>query len=1050
MPAMHGARLAFSYDNDLWLVAAEGGTARRLTRAPGTESNPRFSPDGEWLAFTADYGQNKDVYVMPSQGGELRRLTWHPGEDLVLGFTAAGHVLFSSEAGQFQGRSTQLYTVPVTGGAPTRLPVPTGAKAALSSDGRTLAYTPYADMFQQWKHYRGGTQSRIWLMRLADASVTEVGKPAGGSNDTDPMWLGDTLYFNSDRNGEFNLFRYQQHGDTAVQVTHLGEFPVTTPSTDDGGGIVFEQGGYVYRYRAADDSVHRIRISAHSDLIETRPRIASGSKWAREAAVAPDMQRVAFNYRGEIVTVPVGRGEVSHLTRSPDANDHSPAWSPDGRHIAWFSDAGGEYALWVAEADSMTTPRRYPLQGTGFYDSPTISPDGTHIAYRDNSQSLWVTDLRSGRHQRVASEAVYTSFRHLLGARWSPDSRWLAYTLKNPGPLQSLMAWSVATGRSIRLTDGMADVLDPVFDPNGEFLYVLASIDAGPLQDWYSQSSLDRQVRYGVYALTLRSDGPSAEPQSASKSDHADTPSVDSSRERAPKVRIDTQGIGDRIIALPAGEGTRRHLRIGASGELFFIESSAASARDAMLTPGALRRYSLSRRTLDTLAQDVSRFQLSRDGRQIAYRSGDEWFVVDVSPSLSVGAGRLPLDRVTVTVDPRAEWAQIFDQAWRLNRDYFYADNFHGADWPAIREKYRAFLPDIVTRADLDRLIQRMLSELAVGHSFIGGSDDPFKPAKVGVGLLGADVDVEHGRYRFTKVLGGLNWNLDLRAPLRAPGAQVRVGEYLLAIDGIELDASRNLYELLEHKVDAPVRLKVGPRPDGVGARELGVRPIDDERGLRYLDWVEGNIRYVTERSGGRLAYVHVPNTDQRGLDAFKRYFYPQLPRAGIILDERFNTGGQIADYYIDVLRRPFISHWGLRHGADQPSPLAGVFGPKVMLVDEKAGSGGDLLPWMFKQFSMGPLVGKRTWGGLVGTLTNQSLVDGGYVTVPNLAIWTRDGFIIENEGVRPDIEVEQWPREVNAGADPQLDRAIAVALEALATHPPAQERRPALPIRVR
>ncbi len=1060
-PAVHGQSLAFVYDNDIWLTTLTGGSARRLTQAPGKESALRFSPDGQWLAFSANYGDNTDVYVMPAQGGEARRLTWHPGRDVVVGFTPNGRILFYSERGRFVPQTTQLYSVAVNGGVPERLPVPNGTKAALSADGRTLAYMPNREVFRQWKNYRGGTQSRLWLMDMSDYSVKEVPKPAGGGNDIDPMWIGGALYFNSDRNGEFNLFRQDAGG--ATQLTQLKDFPITDPSSDGAGVIVFEHAGYLHRLDLRDNSVQPIRISAISDLIETRPRLASDPKWVREAAAAPDLKRMAFNYRGEIVTVPAEKGDTRQLTRSTGANDQWPAWSPDGKQIAWFSDSSGEYELLVGDQEGKGKPRRYRLAGAGFYDSPVFSPDGTRIAYRDNSQSLWVTELASGKNIKVVSEPVYSPL-NLMRASWSPDSRWLAYTVQAAGLIQTVNVWSAETGRSIQVTDGLSEMLEPVFDPNGEFLYVLASTDAGPLKDWFSQINIDTPVRYGLYAITLRQDGPSAVPP---QSDEVDVNALSSAAAapeekkkakdgkdkgdaKSPAVRIDAVGIEDRIVALPVGVGVRHDLRVGASGEIYFIEGSGATAQEALSKPGELKRFSLDKREVKTLARGVDSFLLSRDGKRIGYHVGQDWFVTDVADELPPGKGKLALNTLSVAVEPRAEWSQILDEAWRINRDYFYADNFHGANWPAIREKYRAFLPDLARRSDLERVIEMMLSELSVGHSFQTPGDDPFKPAKVAVGLLGADYTIDHDRYRFGKILGGLNWNPELRSPLRAPGVYVKPGEYLLAVDGVELRAPTSVYSLFENRVDRQVRVTVGPTADGKNSRDVIVVPIADETSLRYMDWVEGNIRYVSEKSGGRLAYVHVPDTANGGHTMFKRYFYPQSQRAGIILDERFNRGGQIADYYIDILRRPPIAHWKQRYGADLFSPRGAIQGPKVLLADENAGSGGDLLPWMFKHFELGPVVGKRTWGGLVGILGYPPLMDGGGVTAPNIAFWTEQGYGVENEGVAPDVEVEQWPREVNAGRDPQLDRAIEIALAELAKNPPTPVQAPPLPVRAR
>ena len=1062
MPAVHGDRIAFQYDNDLWLAARSGGSARRLTQAIGSEQWARFSPDGKWLAFTADYGDNQDVYVMPSGGGEVWRLTWHPGPDLVRGFTPdSSAVLFESLDGHYTQRLRYLYTVPVVGGVPTRLPVPSGYKAAFSPDGKTLAYTPNGEAFLQWKNYRGGTQSRIWLLDLNTLAVKEIPKPAGGSNDTDPMWIGATLYFNSDRGGEFNLYRYDATTSKAVQLTAFNEFPVRTPSADSGGHIVFENAGYLYDWDSTSDTQQRIVLSVVSDLVETRPRLASDVKWVREASAAPDLKRIAFNYRGEIMTVPADKGDARQLTRAPGSNEHSPVWSHDGAKIAWFSDADGEYALVVSAQNDARNARRYKLDGAGYYSAPVFSPDSARIAYQDNSQSLWVIELATGKQTRIDSEPVYSPL-DLMSANWSPDSRWLAYTVQAAGLIQTVYAWSVETGKSIQITDGLSEMVEPTFDPNGEFLYVLASTDAGPVKDWFSQGNNDVGLSYGLYAITLRSDGPNPiPPQSdevAALTTDTDTDSDKDREEKSDKaqrdeskaVRIDVTGLGDRIVALPAGKGTRRALKVGASGEIYFLETSGQLSFNAFEGPAELKRLTLDQREVKVLAHAVEDYALSSDGKRIAYRVGTDWFVTDVADELAPGKGKLALDKISVAVNPRAEWAEILDEAWRINRDYFYASNYHGADWPAMREKYRAFLSHLATRSDLDRVIQMMLSELSVGHSYLMPGDYPFKPKKINVGMLGADYEIVDGRYRFRKVLGGLNWNPELRSPLRTPGVEVRVGEYLLAVDGVDLRAPTSVHALLENRAGRQVSLRIGAHADGRDAREVVVVPVDNEANLRYLDWVEGNLRYVTEQSQGRLAYVHVPNTTEAGHSSFKRYFYPQSDRAGIILDERFNGGGQIADYYIDILRRPFIANWTLRYGHDLVSPRGAIFGPKVMLTDETAGSGGDLLPWMFKRFELGPVVGKRTWGGLVGILGFPMFMDGGGITAPNLAIWTEDGFSVENEGVAPDVEVEQWPSEVQAGRDPQLDRAIEIALQALQENPPKQLQRPAYPVRAR
>ncbi len=1054
-PAHGGDRIAFAYDNDLWLAGRDGGPARRLTSAAGREQAPAFSPDSRWLAFSADYHGNTDVYVMPADGGEARRLTWHPSTDLVRGFTPDGKsVLFTTQRGVHTNRFTEFYTVPVQGGVPTRLPVPHGHKAALSPDGRFIAYTPLGERFNQWKHYRGGTQSRIWIMRLSDYSVTEVPKPASGANDTDPLWRGAELLFRSDRDGEFNLYAWTPGQGQPAALTALRDFPLTSPSTGADGSVVFEHAGWLHRLDAGAAQPVKLSVQAVSDLAETRPRIAKGGKWVRGAAPSPDLKRVALEFRGEIVSVPADKGDPRNLSQTPGAHDRSPAWSADGKQVAWFSDAGGEYALQVADQDGRAQAKRYALDGAGFYDMLAFSPDGKHVSYRDNSQSLWILTMASGKATKVASEPVYTPLNPMR-ASWSPDSRWLAYTVQNAGLIQTVYVHSLESGRSTAITDGLSEAIEPVFDPKGEFLYLLASTDAGPVKDWFSQISADMGQTFSLHAVTLRRDGPhplppqSDEPGASEKDEKKPDDGKDKdAKDSGVQVRIDFERIADRIVALPVGSATRRNLAVGASGEIYFIETVGLLSFASFGGPGELKRFTLDKREAKTLAENVEAFALSSDGKKVLYQVKDNWFATDVADKLEGGKGKLNLDAISVRVEPRAEWAQILDEAWRINRDYFYASNFHGADWPAVGEKYRALLPHAATRYDVDRLIQMMLSELSVGHSYLRSGEYIGAPEKIGVGLLGADYAIKNDRWQFSRVYGGLNWDPDLRAPLRAPGIDVREGEYLLAVDGEPLAASDNLYAAFENRVGRQLRIRVGPNADGSGSRELTVEPVDSETGLRYRAWVEDNLRYVSEKTGGRVAYVHVPDTGGSGHASFKRYFYPQSEREAIIVDERYNGGGLVADYYIDILRRPFVARWVMRYGAPHVTPRGAIFGPKVMLADETAGSGGDLLPWMFQRFELGPVIGKRTWGGLVGILGFPTLMDGGSITAPNLAIWTEDGYAIENVGVPPDIEVEQWPKDLNAGRDPQLDRAIEEIMKQLPSAPPKAPTPPPFPRR--
>ena len=1086
LPAASARHVAFVYADDLWLASLDGGNVRRLTSDGGVASAPFFSPDGTLIAFSAQYDGNTDVYTIPVSGGAPRRLTFHPAADVVRGFTPDGKaVLFSSPRNVFTGRYTQLFTVPLGGGMPEQLPIPNGVQAAFSPDGNRIAYTPLGDRSQQWKHYRGGTCARILIFDRRDYRVEQIAQPEGHCNDLDPHWIGDTVYFRSDRNGEYNLFAWNTKTRAIKQLTTHADFPIVEVGAG-GGRLIYEQAGYLHLFDPAWGASTRLKIGVATDLVETRPRFVRGAKYIRNAAISPSGARAVFEFRGEIVTVPAEKGDPRNVTESPAVHDRSPAWSPDGRWLAWFSDEGGEYRLHVGAADGKGKKKIYDPRGAGFYQLPTWSPDGKKIAFIDNSQSLSWIELEHGEVQKIAAEPLYQpGHGKTLRPAWSPDSKWIVYALSNRAAYHRVFAYELATRQARPITDGLSDALDPVFDAGGKYLYFLASTDAGPVNQWFAQSSADMRVCRSIYLTVLKRGVPSPlaresdeeRPGAASaegsqdvkprgksgdakdKDGDAKGKDGDAKADAASKpspVQIDFDGIDQRIIALPEPEGDYRNLNAGLAGQIFYEEWPAsrretASSSEENASHGAtLRRFDLTKRKSELLLPGVGDYALATGGKKaLIYSPPESWSIVDVAGNtVAPGKGKLKVDAIEVRIDPPAEWQQIFDEAWRINRDYFYDPGMHGADWPAIRRKYAAFLPHLATRGDLDRVIRWMLSELSVGHSFLGPGERLHARKIVPGGLLGADYEAANGRYRFKKVYGGLNWSPDLRAPLTAPGVDVKAGEYLLAVRGIELRSPTEIYSLFENTAGKSIEISVGPKPDGSGRRTVTVEPLANEYAIRNRDWIEGNLKKVQAATGGRVAYVYVPDTARSGHASFKRYFYPQCDKQAIIIDERFNSGGQVADYYIDHLRRPFSAMWATRYGEDQKTPGAAIQGPKVMLIDETAGSGGDMLPWMFRKFHIGPLVGKRTWGGLVGMLGFPVLMDGGSVTAPNLAIWTEEGWVVENQGVSPDVEVEQSPSAVIAGHDPQLEKAIQIVLQQLKEHPPEPLTRPAYPVR--
>jgi tricorn protease len=1051
-PAISADHIAFIYAEDLWVANLDGSQPRRLTVDEGIESNPVFSPDGKLIAFSAQYDGNTDVYIIPVEGGVPKRLTWHPAADAVRGFTPDGKsVLFASQRVTFTNRYAQLFTVPVTGGPATQLEIPNAFYAGYSTDGTQMAYTPVPDAFKQWKHYRGGQITNIWLFSFTDKSIIKIPKPEGGCNDTQPMWMGNTVYFRSDRNGEFNLFSYDTATKEVKQLTDFKDFPILNISSGNG-KIIFEQAGYLHIYDPAAGAQKKLIIGIAADLLELRPRFAKGAKYIRSADISPSGARVVFDFRGDIVTFPAEKGDYRNITNTTAAHEKFPAWSTDGKSIAYFSDASGEYQLDIQSQDGKGEVKSFKLTGTGFYANPKWSPDSKKIAYVDNGRNLYVLDVASGDIKKIDADELYVPgpFRDIF-SNWSADSRWIAYTKVTGTQFKKVLLYSVDEQKSYAVTDGLSDASEPQFSHDGKYLYFFASTDAGPVINWFDQSNEDSRKTSAIYLVTLQKEtiSPLAKESDEEKAKEEDKAAV-KEKGKTPKkpeadasFKIDWEGIQNRIIDIPVKPGNYAQLSAGNDDNIFYIENADHG-------PGKLHKYNFKKRA-DAEVMDLDGYALSADGKKMLFGRGDYWGITNAGEKPEAGKGALDVNAIEVKVDPSAEWTNILDEVWRVQRDYFYDPGLHGVDWPTIKKKYAVFLPDLTCRDDLNLLIQWMGSELSIGHHFITDAGDrPFQPKTIKGGLLGADYTLVNNRYRFKKIYGGLNWNPNLRSPLTEPGVNVKVGDYLLAVNGRDVLATEELYQYFENTAGKLIELTVGPNPDYKGSRTVKVVPVDNEYELRNRDWVEGNLQKVTEATKGQVAYVYVPNTAGAGHDYFKRYFYPQANRKAIIIDERFNGGGQLADYYINLLQNPYQAHWHMRYGKDLKSPSASIQGPKVMLINESAGSGGDMLPWMFRKFNVGTIVGTRTWGGLVGILGFPEFIDGGSVTAPNVGIWTKDGFIVENVGVAPDIEVEQLPSEVIKGNDPQLQKAIEIALKELEKNPQVEPTRPPYPVKVK
>jgi len=1083
-PTLSRTRIAFAYGGEIWIVSREGGDARRLVTGSDRLSGPVFSPDGTMIAYTGNYHGNDDVYVVRAAGGEPRRLTYHPGEDIVVGWTPdSKNVLFTSQRASYSD-PRQFFTMPVGGGFPTELPLPMGSVGSYSPDGTHLAYVPIFQWEPDWKQYHGGQTTPIWIANLADSSITKI--PRDNSNDKNPMWVGHAIYFLSDRNGPVTLFAYDLNTKRVTEVVHHTGFDIKSAGAGPG-GIVYEQFGSLHLYDFATRTEHEIHVRIAADMPQPSPHFEKiKADDIQSPGISPTGKRAVFEAHGEIFTVPAEKGDIRNLTRSPAVADRDPAWSPDGNSIAWFSDESGEYALHIRDQNGLGSVRKIPLdQPPSFYYSPTWSPDSRKIAYCDKRLNLWYVDLTNGIPAKVDTD-YYDEGPSPFNTVWSPDSRWLAYNRILPSFLHVISIYSLDTKKKTRITDGMSDTLYPAFDRSGKYLYFAASTDFGLTAGDSDMSGIARPVTYSVYAVVLRKDLSSpVAPQSDDENTDEDSKSGDGSSgeatapasvdlalpvtgdtssptnhetadstkpdgngkkqpEKPAPVTIDFENIGQRIVALPVPARNYVKLKVGTNGILYLLEGPQV-INTGEPTTFNLHRFDLKARKTEKILEDIKAFALSADGEKMLYRKDKTFYIADASKVPEGGKGALNLDNMEVYVDPPAEWRQMYHEVWRIERDFFYDPHFHGLNLEEAEQVYAPFLERVASRDDLNDLFREMIGNLVVGHLWVRGGTEP-DIQKINVGLLGADYEIANGRYRFKRIFNGENWNPKLQAPLTQPGVNVKEGEYLLAVNGRELTATNNLYQFFQETAGRQTVLEVGTNADGSKSREATVVPVDSEFALRNLAWIEDNRRKVDAMTGGRVAYVYLPDTMYGGYNNFNRYFFSQTDKPAAIIDERFNHGGWLADYIVDYLRRPILNRVATREGHDLSEPL-GIYGPKVMLINQFAGSGGDALPWYFRKLKIGPLVGMKTWGGLVGIGGYPALMDGGTVMAPRWAIYGLEGkWEVENHGIAPDDEVPMDPKLVREGHDPQLEKAVEVVLELLKAHPPTAFPRPPYP----
>jgi tricorn protease len=1095
-PNVSSNQIAFTYAGDIWVVPKTGGTATRLSSPRGEELFPRFSPDGTELAFTGDYDGNQDIYVMPVTGGVPRRLTHHGAPDRLLDWYPDGKsLLFATTMTSYKDRFSQLYKVPAEGGLPEKLPMPYGEFGAISPDGTQIAYTPISVDFRTWKRYRGGMNPDIWLFDLEKLTAQNLTKSP--ASESVPMWHEDLLYFLSDRDQlkRANLWVYEFKGKRFRQVTFFKDYDVHFPSIGPN-DIVFEYAGQLYLFDLKTEKSTAVDIKVVTDLATLKPKLENVAGYIQDATISPTGKRALFEARGDIFSVPAEYGIVRNLTRSSGVAERYPAWSPDGKLLAYFSDRTGEYELTVRNADNTGDERVQTKLGAGFRYHPQWSPDSKKILWIDQAMKVYLYDLDTRTNQVIDQEMwMYHGALNGFHVSWSADSRWIAYGGDKDNRNSALVIYDVKQNQRHEVTSGFYDNDGPVFDPDGKYLYFVTGRSFSP-----TYGSLDNTWIYGntrqLAVVPLRkevasplaprndeesdkdkdkekkkdeekkpddkkSDGKKsdekkdsekpngneskkddAKPAASSETKKDDAKAPDKKEDKKPKpVEIDFDGFEERVVILPPKAGNYSGLA-AVSGKLLY----RSAMRGSETTP--LEYYDLEKRESKRIVDDADWFELSGNREKLLVRKGGGYSIIDVKEGQNLNK-KLATSEFEATIDPQAEWRQIFMDAWRMERDYFYDPHLHGVDWELMRTRYLKLLDDAVTRWDVNFVLGELLGELNSSHTYRNGGDTE-RALERGVGYLGCDFMLTNGAYRIAKIIDGAPWDSEVRSPLLRPGlTNVHEGDYLLAVNGEALDTSKDPWAAFQGLADKPVMLTVNTNPSMKGAQEVLVQTLGSEARLRNLAWINENRLRAEKLSEGQIGYVYVPDTGQGGQNELVRQWRGQVTKPGLIIDERFNSGGQIPDRFIELLNRPLRNYYAVRDGRDWTWPDVAHFGPKAMLVNGWSGSGGDCFPFLFKEAKLGPVIGMRTWGGLIGITGAPTLVDGGSITVPTFGIYSREGrWIIEGHGVDPDIEVVDDPAAMAKGGDPQLERAVAEVLRSIRLNPPPKVARPIYPNR--
>lgn len=1081
-PDIHGDQVVFSYAGDLWIAPAAGGDARRLTAHPGQELFAKFSPDGRWIAFTGQVDGDEQVYVMPAAGGPPKQLTWYPArgplpprwgyDHQVYGWTPDGEVLFRSLRTGWDLTDSRLYTVAVDGGLPEPLPMPVSGAGDLSPDGSRAVYSPLFRDFRSWKRYQGGWAQDLWIFDLESHEVTPVTDHP--RTDRDPMWIGDTVYFASDRDGNLDLYAYDVESGATRQVTREDTWDVRWPSTDHESRIAYELAGELHVLDTGSGESRKISIRVPSDLLDARPKRISTADQIEDFELSPKGHRALFVARGDVYTAPIEKGPTRNLTHSSDAHDKWARWSPDGTKIAFISDADGEEELYLIAQDGSGEPEQLTDGSEAFLWWPSWSPDGERIAWSDKEGRLFVITLADKSVVEVANEER----GFLRDQVWSPHGGHLAFTLSEASGARSIWIWSVDDGQTRKITGELSHEFSPAWGPEGDYLYFLGIRQYQPQigsAEW--NYTLDREN--GLFALALRKDvkhpfppqsdeveldgedgdedgddgkdGEDAEAKGKKKKkDGGDDGDEESEEEKPAHIKIDFDGLGDRVARVPVEDENYADLS-AVEGFLVYLRTAPFYYGRGPSPRPALHLFSLEDREEKVLMEGADGYVLSRDGKKVLVSQNGSYHLMDVKPGAADSKKTVSTAELETDAVPREEWATVFDEVWRRFRDFFYVENMHGYDWQGLHDRYRPLLDHVAHRSDLNYVISEMIAELNVSHAYITGGDYEI-PDRPQVALPGAlfELDGDAGRYRIAKIYPGHNAEPRYRSPLTEIGVDVSVGDYVLAINGEDLEAGDNPYQMLRHRADHPVTFQVNDSPETEGARDVTFEPITSETPLVYLDWVLDNHRRVTEATDGRVGYLHIPDMGSNGIREFIKWFYPQIRKEGLVVDVRGNGGGNVSQMLIERLRRELLAV-GFARTSDHPGtyPQTVFHGPMVALINQTSASDGDIFPAMFQKAGLGPLIGKRTWGGVIGISGRGPLLDGGGVFVPEFGFASPEGeWVIEGHGVDPDIEVENDPKSVIEGRDPQLETAIEEVLRRMEEMDMKLPDRPADPVR--